>query len=231
MTRTLQAILFDFDGLITDTETASLQSWRELYAEYGVELPLEEWLKVVGSEFGPETFLPVDYLEARVDEPIDWAGAEERRLQREKVIVDHLPALPGVEALIADAQANGVRLAVGSSSPHAWVDRHLTRLGLFSAFDAVICADDVEQVKPAPDLFYKAAAAVGVEPHQAVVLEDSANGIQAALSAGIFSVAVPGGLTRHLDFSRAGMRVQSLEELSVDLLNKALTNHHQARRS
>ncbi|MBN2472044.1 MAG: HAD family hydrolase [Anaerolineae bacterium] len=220
----LQALIFDFDGLIMDTETPVLQSWQALYADYGQELPVSEWLKCIGAEYGPDTFDPFAYLEARVDGPLDWEALQARRRARELEIVAGLAPLPGVTALLDDAQAHGIRLAIGSSSPHKWVDAHLARLGLLDRFEVVICADDVAQVKPAPDLFLKAAGALDVPVSGAVVLEDSPHGIQAARTAGIFSVAVPNDLTHRLDFSQANMRVQSLAELSVDLLNRALHN-------
>ncbi len=220
----LQALIFDFDGLIVDTETAVLQSWEALYADHGQALPLEEWLKCIGADYGPDTFDPFAYLEARVNGPLDWEALQARRRARELAILEGMAPLPGVTALLDDAQAHGVRLAIGSSSPHAWVDTHLARLGLLERFEAVICADDVARIKPAPDLFLKAAAALDVPPEGAVVLEDSPHGIQAARTAGIFAVAVPNDLTHRLDFSAASMRVQSLAELSVDLLNRALHN-------
>lgn len=220
----LQAIIFDFDGLIMDTESSILQSWQELYAQYGHELPVQEWIKCIGSGYGPETFDPFADLETRVGAALDWDTIKPARHTREMTIVEGLPPLPGAVALVEDARARGLRLAVGSSSPHSWVDHHLGRLGLLDHFDAIICADDVAQIKPAPDLFIKAAQALAVEVQHAVVLEDSPHGIHAALTAGIFNVAVPNELTRLLDFSGASMRVHSLEELNVDLLDRALRN-------
>lgn len=220
----LQAIIFDFDGLIMDTETPVLQSWQELYQEHGHELPVLEWIKCIGSGYGPETFDPFADLEARVGAVLDWDALKPRRHSREMAIVEGMRPLPGAVRLVEDAQAHGIRLAIGSSSPHSWVDHHLERLGLIDRFDAIICADDVPQIKPAPDLFLKAAEAVGVGVQHAVVLEDSPHGIVAALEAGIFNVAVPNELTRLLDFSGANMRVHSLEELNVDLLGRALRN-------
>ncbi|GAB4574348.1 MAG: HAD family hydrolase [Anaerolineae bacterium] len=222
----LQAIIFDFDGLILDTETPVLQSWQELYREFGMELPVEEWLKCIGADYGPETFDPYADLEQRRGQPVDWPRVKPRRYARELEIVAGQPLLPGVQALIDDAIRHGVRLAIASSSPHEWVDGHLARLGLLTRFDAILCADDVAQVKPAPDLFLRALEALHVPARQAVVLEDSPHGIEAARTAGIMGVAVPSDLTRRLDFSGAAMRVQSLAELDVALLARALRSNH-----
>lgn len=220
----LEAIIFDFDGLIMDTEMPVLQSWQELYTEHGHELPVLEWLKCIGTGYGPDTFDPVVDLEQRVGSALDWDTLQARRRARELAIVEAVQPLPGVVALLDDARAHGLRLAIGSSSPHRWVDHHLERLGLLDRFDTIICADDVAQVKPAPDLFLKAAQTIDVPVSRAVVLEDSPHGIQAARTAGIFNVAVPNELTRRLDFSGANMRVSSMAELNVNLLDRALQN-------
>jgi len=222
----LEALIFDFDGLIVDTESTVLQSWAELYREFGVELPLGDWLRSVGADYGPDTFDPYADLEAQVGRPLDWETLRPRRYAREIAMANRQPPLPGVVALLDDAQAHGLRLAVASSSSHRWVDGHLQRLGLFRRFDAVVCAEDVARAKPAPDLFLKAVEALGVPPKGVVVLEDSANGVIAARAAGLFCVVVPSELTRHLNLSAANMRVQSLAELSVDLLDRALRNNH-----
>lgn len=223
----LEALIFDFDGLMVDTESTVLQSWAEVYREHGLELPLDEWIRSIGADYGPETFDPCLDLEARLERSLDWEAIQARRYARELALASQQPALPGVVALLDDAQAHGLRLAVASSSSHRWVDGHLQRLGLFDRFQAIVCADDVARTKPAPDLFLKAVDLLGVPPHRVVVLEDSANGVIAARAAGLFCVAVPTELTRRLDLSAASMRVQSLAELSVDLLDRALRNNHQ----
>jgi len=224
---TLKALLFDFDGLIADTEMPVYLSWQALYREYEVELPFKDWLRCIGADFGPDTFDPVANLEAELGRKLDWKTVGPRRRAIEMPLIDRLLPLPGVEELLAPARAAGIRLAVASSSPHAWVDGHLRRLGLFERFDAVICEEDVEKIKPAPDLFLKAAATLGVQPAEAVVLEDSPHGIAAARDAGMFSVAVPNELTRHLDTSQASLRIESLAELPLARLQAALgANHH-----
>ncbi len=222
----LEALIFDFDGLIVDTESTVLQSWAEVYAEFGHELPMDDWIRSIGADYGPETFDPCADLEARVGQRLDWETIQARRYAREIALANRQPPLPGVIALLDDARRHGLRLAVASSSSHRWVDGHLQRLGLFDRFNAVVCADDVARAKPAPDLFLKAVDLLGVPPRSVVVLEDSANGVIAARAAGLFCVAVPTELTRRLDLSAASMRVQSLAELNVDLLNRALRNNH-----
>jgi len=224
---TLKALIFDFDGLIADTEMSVYLSWQELYRAHGHELPLAEWLRCIGSDYGPDTFDPFKALEGFTGGSIDWDVVNAERRAREDALNASLTPLPGVEALIAEAQAAGLKLAVGSSSPHSWVDMHLQHLGLWDYFDAVVCRDDVAQVKPAPDLFLTAAAKLGVPPREAVVLEDSPHGLAAAHTAGMFCVAVPNTLTRHLDTSEADLHVESMAGLTLASLQAAFAANGQ----
>ena len=153
------------------------------------------------------------------------AGSRLIRYQRELELVRLQPILPGVTRLIAEAEAAGVRLAIGSSSDRQWVDGHLRRLGLYDHFDAIICADDVARVKPEPDLFLKAAEAVGAPPKAVIVLEDSPHGAAAARYAGMFCVIVPNKLTRRMNFSAADMLVNSLADVTLADLEAALADH------
>ena len=100
-------------------------------------------------------------------------------------------------------------------------------MGLLTAFDTVVCADDVPRVKPAPDLFLKAAERLNVQPAEAAVLEDSPHGLTAARTAGIFCVAVPNTLTRHQDTSHANLRVESMADLTLAGLQAAFAANGQ----
>ena len=131
--------------------------------------------------------------------------------------------LPGVLDYIHDAKRLGLKLAIASSSPHSWVDTHATRLGIFGLFDAVICADDVGagRTKPNPDLFLLALHQLEVQKNEALVFEDSPNGVKAANLAGIFVVAVPNPVTALLKIDGADLTVASLADLSLtELLDK-----------
>jgi HAD superfamily hydrolase (TIGR01509 family) len=218
---TLKALIFDFDGLIADTELPIYISWQELYRAHGHELAEDDWVRCVGAEYGPDTFDPFKTLEAFTGGPIDWEAVQTRRQAHEAALLAALSPLPGVEALIHEARAAGLKLGIGSSSPHEWVDAHLQHMGLWADFEVVVCADDVARVKPAPDLFLKAAERLNVQPAEAAVLEDSPHGLTAARAAGIFCVAVPNTLTRHQDTSHANLRVESMADLTLAGLQAA----------
>jgi HAD superfamily hydrolase (TIGR01509 family) len=210
----LQALIFDFDGLIVDTETPEVQIWQDLYSRYGQEFPLDEWVRtVVGSTVA--NFDPVAELEKRLglslDRPVIRAQADSARLDWQSV----LPPMPGVAGHLVAARRLGLRLAVASSSPHAWVDAYLKRLGFGSLIDAVICREDAPRLKPAPDLFLAALAALHLCPDQALAFEDSPNGVIAAKAAGLRVVGVPNSITSRLGPLPADLTLASLTDLPL----------------
>lgn len=204
----IRALVFDFDGLILETETPAYETWAEIYKEHGRELPLDRWFDYIGREGG--FFDAADHLAALVGEGFDRDATQARRDARKTELIAALDVMVGVREYIADAKRLGLRLAVASSSSRAWVLGHLRRLGLDADWDAVRTRDDVARTKPAPDLYLSAVAALGVAPKEAVAFEDSANGIAAAKDAGLLCVAVPNALTAGMDLSRADLRLTSL---------------------
>ena len=211
------ALVFDFDGLIVDTETPAYESWRQIYAERGFDLSLAEWVTCIGTDGG---FDPDADLESRLGRPVDRVALdiEFRRIRSDQV--ERQPILPGVESCLADARYLGMRTGVASNSSRDWVIPHLTRLGLLDRFNAVRCGDEVQCGKPEPFVYTAVLGALGVPPHRAVALEDSPNGVLSAKRAGLLCVAIPGPLTADLDFSRADLRLGSLGDLPLaDMLD------------
>ena len=216
-----KALIFDFDGLILDTETPEFQVWQAIYRDYGHELSAETWGQVVGG-WGISDFDAARYL---VELARDGLNAEELRARHKfesEALILLQPILPGVVNYLDEARRLDLRLAIASSSQHSWVDSHLARLGLADRFEAVICADDVPPgcTKPKPDLFLKALEATGMGADEAIVFEDSPHGVRAARAAGIFVVAVPNPLTARLKFEGADLTLESLADLPLqDMLN------------
>lgn len=217
----MKALIFDFDGLILDTETPDYHSWQKVYQAYGLELPLDLWLTFVGGT-SETTFEPHDYLEKKLNSKVD---REQIWVSRRKSYLNHLedlPVMPGVKELLDASKLRGLKLAVASSSPENWVSGHLTRLELSAYFDAIVTADDVEETKPNPALFLLAAEKLGVQPNEAIVLEDSPNGVNGAKRAQMFVVAVPNSITAGADLSAADLLLPSLDQITLDdLLAKA----------
>lgn len=217
----IRGLIFDFDGLILDTEGPVYQSWRELYARFGQALSLSEWGEVIGRSAN-EHFDPLERLEARLGRALEREALTAWRLQRELALVEKQPLLPGVEARLREARQLGLKLAVASSSPRTWVEGHLRRLGLRAFFDVVHTSDDVERTKPDPQLFLLALESLGLRPSEAIVFEDSPHGVTAARAAGVFCVAVPNSLTRQLPLDHADLRLESLAEITIAALLASL---------
>jgi len=214
----LKAIVFDFDGLILDTELPIYRSWLEVYTAHGQALPFDSWMLTVGSNNA--AFDPRGNLEALLGAPLAQAVIDERMRRRTELVLAET-VRPGVAELAAAAREAGIKTGVASSSSHSWVDAHLERLGIRHLFDCIRCRDDVAAVKPAPDLYLAALDCLGVRPAGAVAIEDSPNGVIAAKAAGMRAVAVPNTITADQDLSLADWKIESLADVSpADLASK-----------
>ena len=212
----IKALVFDFDGLIVDTEMSSYQTWQEIYAEHDCQLPFSTWAICIGGS--PQLFDPCEYLEQQIGRPVLREEIRLRRRQQHIRMVEAQPVLPGVEDYLLSAKRLGLKIGVASSSRHEWVDTHLTRLGLIDYFDSIKCFDDVKRTKPDPELYLAVLDALGVHGQQAIALEDSPNGVIAAQQAGIFCVAVPNPVTSQLSLLHADLCLSSLTEVSLEQL-------------
>jgi HAD superfamily hydrolase (TIGR01509 family) len=210
----IQALIFDFDGLILDTETPEVQIWLDLYSLHGQEFPLDEWVRtVVGSAVS--NLDPVVELEKLTGMALDRRALHEKAHRIRLDWQTSLPSMPGVAGYLDSARRLGMGLAVASSSPHAWVDAFLKRLEFFDLFDAVICREDASRPKPSPDLFLAALTALRLRADQALAFEDSPNGIRAAQAAGLRVVGVPNSITARLGPLPADLLLASLSELPL----------------
>lgn len=217
----IRGLIFDFDGLILDTELPDFESWQEMFVEHGAALPLAEWTPLIGTAASFDIY---DYLEQQAGRPIDRADVRERRRVRYHEMVINQTILPGVEECIKDAKAYGLKVGLASASSGDWAVGHLERLGLHVHFDAVKTAADVARVKPDPALYLAALDALGLIPREAIALEDSPHGIAAAKAAGLFCVAIPNAMTRDLDVSAADLRLASLAEMPLAELLAVVEN-------
>lgn len=218
--RALRAVVFDFDGLMIDTESTALRAWQQLYESFGQELPLAEWVKLIGT--WDALWDPRAELEQRLGKTLDWETIEPERMAAEFRLADEQQLLPGVSDLLDEAAASGVRLAVASSSSLAWVSHHLERLGIAERFEALATRHDVARTKPDPALYELALERLGVDAGQAFALEDSVHGVAAARAAGLKVVAVPGAIMLDADFSAANLRLDTLRGVSLAHLARRL---------
>jgi HAD superfamily hydrolase (TIGR01509 family) len=216
------AIIFDFDGLILDTELPSYRAWSEAYEGIGVRpLSVEEWSADIGTIGGLD---PLAELSARAAAAgLPWGPAavdqlHDRRRRREDELLAAETVRPGVLTWIDAALQLGLALGVATCSSRVWAQTHLDRLDLLDRFSALCCLGDRDGVaaKPAPDLYVEACRLLDVAPSSAVAVEDSPNGVRAAKAAGLACIAVPNELTRLLDLDEADLVVSSLAEVSLD---------------
>lgn len=215
----LKALIFDFDGLILDTETPEAGVWIDIYKEHGFDFPFDEWVQIVGGA-GLSNFNPADHIALLSQGRLDAVSMRLLHTERSLAQIRSQPVMPGVLELIKDAKALGMKVAIASSSSHNWVDGHAERLGIIHLFDKIICRDDVPpgRTKPNPDLYLLALEQLQVQKNEAVVFEDSPNGVKAANRAGIFVVAVPNPMTSRMVIKGQDQMVYSLSELALSEL-------------
>lgn len=214
----LRALIFDFDGLVVDTESAIYKAWRELYLSQGHDLPLPTYVQCVGSVFGH--YDPMAALEALTGKPVDWPVLLPLKDQRIRDGQLELDTLPGVRELLIEARAVGLPCVIASSSQRTHVSSWMDRTGIGHHFDFIHTRDDVERAKPFPDLFLAAATSLGVLPEETLVLEDSLNGLRASIVAGAPCVIVPSPVTDGSDFTGATTILKTLAGVTIQQLRE-----------
>lgn len=210
------AVLFDFDGILVDTEWAIYQAWLRTFQRHGHDLPLSLYARCIGSDF--DAWSPKAHLEDLTKLGFDWAELDAARQVEIRAELEQEGAIDGVLELLCFIKGRGIPQAVVSSSSHGWVDGWLEKLALREFFTDVICKGDAPRIKPAPDLYLAAAAKLGVEPGDCLVIEDSHNGLLAAHAAGMRTWIVPNRVTAGLDFSLAEKMFGDFQKLRDELL-------------
>jgi HAD superfamily hydrolase (TIGR01509 family) len=210
LTGRYRAVIFDMDGLLLDTETLWHEAEVELFRRHGAEFTWDDKMAVIGTSFE----ITARHFADRLGRP----RAEGAALVDEMVALMHervrrqVDARPGAVELVERLRAtDGMRLGLASNSPRFLVDDALATAGLLGIFETIVTPADVEHAKPAPDIYLRACEDLGVDPSEAVALEDSASGVTAAKAAGLYTIAVP--QFAETDVSAADRIIDSLEEL------------------
>jgi HAD superfamily hydrolase (TIGR01509 family) len=212
----IKALLFDFDGVIVDTEVPTFQAWREVYAEYGVELALDDWLPAVGS--GSSTsgaFDAVAHLEGLIGTTLDREAVVERRSRRKAELYSAAPLLPGVRERLAEARERGIATAIVTRNREDRVKAQCAAVDLDHEWQAVVCANE-EPTRDKAELYRHALAVLEVVASEALAFEDSPSGVRAARRARVLCIAVPNEITRHATFDDVDLVLYSLAEQSLD---------------
>ncbi|MCU0748554.1 MAG: HAD family hydrolase [Akkermansiaceae bacterium] len=205
------AVLFDFDGVVVDTEWAIYQAWKRTFGAHGQPLPLEIYTRCIGTDFA--TWSPKTHLEELTGLAFDWHDLDARRQEEIMAELAHEGPMHGVVDLLEKLKSRQIPCAVVSSSSHQWVDGWLERLGLAGYFQTTVCRGDAARIKPAPDLYLEAAKQLSLEASQCLVIEDSLNGVISAKAAGMSVWVVPNRVTECLDFSAADRVLRSMAEV------------------
>ncbi len=208
----IRALVFDFDGLILDTETPLIDAYSDVHSAYGK--PFDRNLFIHG----------VGHVDFAFDPWKEFGGGHDRtELDREmrfykQIRVLAQPILPGVVTMMNHARENGLSVALASNSPHPHCDGHLERIGLIERFHVIACREDVTSPKPEPDLYQLAVTRLGLNPNEAIAFEDSHAGSLAAKRAGLWCVAIPNPSSAHHDFTHADHRANSMADLTLEAL-------------
>lgn len=209
-----KAIIFDFDGLIIDTETPWYRAYKEVFARYDVDLSMDVWGKCIGTTF--DAFDPFEYLQNRSGQLID----REEIIAETRVIFDDImrnqELRPGVVQYLQTAEQLGLKVGLASSSNRKWIDTYLERYNLSAFFQTIMTADDVDEVKPNPELYIKAMDGLSAEGSETIAFEDSLNGLHAAKAAGAYCVIVPNRVTSHMKFEQHDARISSMAEVPLE---------------
>jgi HAD superfamily hydrolase (TIGR01509 family) len=208
----IRALVFDFDGLILDTETPLIDAYEAVHAAHGIPFDRALFIRSVGH--ADYAFDPWHGFSPHADR----AALELQRRDCKDRNVLQQPVRPGIVALLDAARERRLRVGLASNSQHAWVEPHLQRLGLRDRFEFLACREDAPSPKPEPDLYKLVLNRFGLRGHEAIAFEDSHTGTLAAKRANLWCVAVPGPSTAHHDFSLADLVVASLAEITLDSL-------------
>jgi HAD superfamily hydrolase (TIGR01509 family) len=211
----IKALVFDFDGTILDTETQHYNAFQEMYKEHGSELPLEVWGECIGTH---SSFNPYEYLEKQINKKLNQDELRTKKTERALALIKEQKPLPGIENYLKAAKEMGLKIGLASSSSRQWVMEHLEGIGLSHYFEVIKTADDVKKVKPDPALYLKAVDELGVNPGETIAFEDSVNGSLAAKKAGLYCVAIPNPVTRHMQFDEVDHQMESIAELELAAL-------------
>lgn len=210
----LRALIFDFDGLLVDTETVLIDAWEQMHAIDGLRCDRAVLHHIVG-----HSDVIYDYWSAYGPE-ISRATLETRYRETARELTLSAPPLPGTIDLLKAARATGLRIGLASNSTHAHVEGHLEHRGMRGYFDFIACRDDVTIGKPEPDVYLHAIQGLKVGPSAALAFEDSVPGHVAAHRAGLRVVVVPNPSTGHCEFAHAWLQLKSMADTSIAALTR-----------
>lgn len=209
----IRAIVFDFDGLMIDTETLEYEVLQKIYTEYEFDLPIATYAQNIGTTIGE--FNPYTNLANLLKQNKDEQFIKNLHKERLESLLPNLVLREGVMNFITQAKQLNLKIALATSSNKAWIDSFFTRFELHQYFDYICTADDVTHVKPNPELYLRALSLLGVDGQEAIAFEDSHNGSIAAVAAGMHCIAVPNPVTQHFTFEHCSLIISSMADTTL----------------
>lgn len=210
MSQPIHAVIFDFDGLLVDSEPLQYAAWDAFVSRYGKVLDADIRAQMYGTRLVDSSALIAEVLEL----PLTPAEvAEERDALFFAMIPGRIKPKPGALELLADLEAREVKTALATSGHRRYVDAACESASIPRSFDVEVTGELVTYGKPHPETFLRAAELLGVEPGHCLVLEDSPQGVRAARAAGMVCFAVPDGIHADVDLSPAHRILNSLADI------------------
>lgn len=208
----IKAIVFDFDGLILDTEFVLYEVFCDLLKDHSADLSIAEYASFIGTD-SEELYA---FIESHVKGKMTKQEIieESHRIHKEKLMSPI--AREGVHDYLQEAKKLGLKIGLASSSNREWVTHFLQELKIIDYFDVIQTSDDVEKVKPDPTLYSNVINKMNITPSEAIAFEDSANGAKAAISAGLKCVIVPNAVSENLVFENYQLRLSNMKEKSLN---------------
>lgn len=207
------AVVFDMDGVIFDSERAVMQCWKEVASRHNIPDIEKAILACTGTTMVRTREIMLDLYGA--DFPYDEYARESSAIFHSRYDGGRLPMKPGVKELLTFLKDRGKKIALASSTRQQVVTDELRDAGIIEYFDRIICGDMVSRSKPAPDIFLKACEELNVSPSDSYAIEDSYNGIRAAHAGGLHPIMVP-------DLLPADEEMQSLAEIVLPNLTSVI---------
>lgn len=218
----IKAVIFDFDGLIIDTETVWFEVFRDIAKQdYQIDLDIHAFALAVGTSTDPY----YELMEEQLGASIDRLAFGQKAFKEFQNRVASVQPRDGVKEYISYASNNGFKIGLATSSSHKWVLGYLEKFELISYFDTIQTSDIVGTKKPDPKVYVEALKALEVSPKEAIAFEDSLNGFKAAVSAGIMTVLVPNGLTKYIEFPSDSIKISSMADIELRLLLEQITQY------
>ncbi|WP_165553650.1 HAD-IA family hydrolase [Kribbella capetownensis] len=211
----VRAVVFDFDGLLMDTESTSVLSWQAEWAHHGLELDLEDFWPGHGGDTSDTRYA---LLAAAVGAGFDREASHARRMAHRQRMHTELDFRPGIRDWVTTAREFGLQVGIASSSPSPWVRGHLERVGAIDLFDQIVTGDEVSTHKPDPAIYELALRRLGVPGAAAIAVEDTAHGVAAAQMAGMFAVAIPNPYVAPAAVATADLVLGSADQLLLSEL-------------